>query len=432
MPTAVRIRLFRTCPGDGQLASLSDSHGRAKMLGKLPKSKPTEYRISPAMERLYDDWPAPDDRQNEFFTNFKYSRISGLGNTETISRRDASKVIKANNKYYVWYTRRETESGPVGIRHCTETLPAVDWDHADIYYATSEDGFDWQEQGVAVARTAKGEYGDRSATTPDILVFDGKYYLFFQSFSGSFTSEKGDCCDVSIASAESPDGPWIRIANPVIELGSADQWDSGSIHDPCPLVYRGKIWLFYKGQPMNRGIDWLVRAQGVAFAERPEGPYRKSEINPVLNSGHETCLFPYREGIAALLCLDGPEKNTVQYAADGIRFEMKSIVTCPPIGPGPYCPDAFLDNGDGKGISWGLCHVSKNRVDPSNERRLVEDGSFIIRFDCDLHRDLDRAYFKNPRDQVGRFDERTYFQEKMVLEPDMKEFIRRFRENQIR
>ena len=33
------------------------------MLGKLPKAKPTEYRLSPAMERLYDAWPAPDDRR---------------------------------------------------------------------------------------------------------------------------------------------------------------------------------------------------------------------------------------------------------------------------------------------------------------------------------------------------------------------------------
>ncbi len=161
------------------------------------------------------------------------------------------------------------------------------------------------------------------------------------------------------------------------------------------------------------------------MAEHPEGPYLKYELNPVLNSGHETCLFPYKEGIAALLCLDGPEKNTVQYAADGIRFEMKSIVTCPPIAPGPYCPDAFLDNGDGKGIAWGLCHLNENSVDPSNERRLVENHSFIIRFDCDLHRDLDRPYFKNPRDQVGRFDESTYFQEKMILEPAMKEIVLR-------
>ena len=393
------------------------------MLAKLPRKKPTDGRLSPAMERLYDSWPAPDDRRNEFFSNFKYSRISGLGKDKVISRRDPSKVIRANDKYYVWYTRRATQDGPVGMDQCTDTLPAVDWDLADIYYATSEDGFVWEEQGVAVPRSAKGQYGDRSASTPDILVFDGKYYLFFQTFSGRFSSEKGDFCDVSMACADSPDGPWTRTANPVVELGGADDWDGGAIHDPYPLVYRGRIWLFYKGQPSKRRPDWLVRAQGVAMADRPEGPYVKADMNPVVNSGHETCFFPYKEGIAALLCFDGPEKNTIQYAADGIRFEMKSIVNCPPIAPGPFCPDAFADNGDGKGITWGLCHLNESRVDPSNERRIVEDHSFIIRFDCDLHRDLDRPYFKNPRDQVGRFDEGTYFQEKMVLEPAMKQIV---------
>ena len=60
---------------------------------------------------------------------------------------------------------------------------------------TSEAGFDWQEQGIAMAHTAKGEYGNRAGTTSEILEFEEKYYLFFQSFSGKFTSEKGGCCD---------------------------------------------------------------------------------------------------------------------------------------------------------------------------------------------------------------------------------------------
>jgi len=396
------------------------------MPAKLPKEKPANYNLSPAMERLYDFWPAPDDRHNEFFTNFKYSRVTGIGKEDGVSRRDPSKIIKVGDTYYVWYTRRKTEHEPVGMANCTDEIPAVDWDLADIYYATSRDGFNWEEQGMAVGRSPKGEYGDRSLSTPDILVYRGKYYLFYQTFTGKFTPEKGDYCDVSMAWADSPDGPWHKLNKPVVELGAEDEWDGGAIHDPYPLVYKGKIWLFYKGQPLGTrvGLDKIVRAQGVAIADSPEGPYIKHPMNPILNSGHETCLFPYKEGIAAILILDGPEKNTVQYAPDGIHFEMKSIVTCPPVAPGPFCPDAFADNGDGKGITWGLHHISEvEKIDGI----LMEKRSFIARFDCNLHRDIKdinrQQYFKRWEDQIGRFDEYTFFSKRLALDEEMKKKI---------
>ena len=34
--------------------------------------------------------------------------------------------------------------------NCSDTIPARDWDLCEIRYATSEDGFTWREQGVAV------------------------------------------------------------------------------------------------------------------------------------------------------------------------------------------------------------------------------------------------------------------------------------------
>lgn len=387
---------------------------------QFPDKKPEDRNLSPAMARLYNTWPARDDRNNEFFTNFKYSYITGIGRDDQASRRDPSKIIKKDDTYFVWYTRRKTSSPPVGMDKCTDTLPAVDWDLADICYATSTDGFNWEEQGVAVGRSEKGEYGDRSVTTPDILVFNNKYYLFYQTFTGKFTPEKGDYCDVSMAWADSITGPWHKSEKPIIDLGEKDDWDGGAIHDPYPLVYKGKVWLFYKGQPLKGGRDCIVRAQGLAIADSPEAGFEKHLLNPILNSGHETCLFPYKEGLAALLIFDGPEKNTVQYAPDGIDFKPMASVQIPPIAPGPFCPDAFADSGDGRGISWGLCHMGKNRIAPDSERKIIEEGSFIARFDCDLHRDLDRQYFKNPHDHIGRFGEEVYFQPKMTLEQEMK------------
>lgn len=376
----------------------------------MPLEKPSDRQLSSSMERLYDEWHPHEDRANKLYSNFKYSRITGIGKDEHISRRDPSKVIKVNDTYYVWYTRRETEHDPVGPANCTDTLPAYDWDMADLYYATSKDGFSWEEQGIAVARTATGKYGDRAATTPDILVYQGKCYLYFQSFTGRFDPVKGDYCDTSMAWSDSPDGPWTRIDKPIVPLGAADEWDGSAIHDPYPLVYQGKIWLYYKGQPLIHSDETIIRAQGVAVADKPEGPFIKSPLNPVVNSGHETCLFPFYGGIASVISLDGAEKNTIQYAPDGLNFSVMSMIQMPPVAPGPFCPDAFADNGDGRGITWGLCHIT----DQSRKH------SFIARFDCDLSRDVDRRQFKK---NDLRFDEHTYFQDKVRLSDDWKEEI---------
>jgi hypothetical protein len=386
----------------------------------LPIEKPTDRRLSAATARLYDTWSPLADFDNEFYTLFKYSRISGIGKDPEVSRRDPSKVIRIGGKYYVWYTRRKTEHAPVGLQNYTDDtpddVPAWDWDLADIYYATSKDGFDWEERGVAVGRNPGDRYANRSLSTPDILCVNGKYFLYYQAFTGRFSRQRGDRCDVSMAWSESPDGPWHKVDGPVIELGQSGEWDSGSIHDPYPLVYRGRIWLYYKsdvwlqdangeeidhldGTPAYMGRTYH-RMHGVAIAERPEGPFVKSPLNPIANSGHETSLFPYKEGIVSLIIKDGPEKNTVQYAADGLNFEVKAMVVQPPVAAGPFCPDAFTGNGDGRGTCWGLSHI------------VGFGNGLLVRFDCDLHRDIDRPELKHGTIQA---DEASHFQPRTTL-----------------
>ena len=379
--------------------------------GVIPQEKPKERQLSAAMVRMYDVWNPYEDRENELYSNFKYSRISGIGKEKGVSRRDPSTIIKVDGKYYVWYTRRKIDSPPVGGDAQTDTKPATDWDLAEIWYATSTDGFQWEEQGVAVARAPLGQYGDRSLSTPSVLVFAGKYYIYYQTFTQRWLPY--DCAGVSMAWSESPDGPWLKHGEPVVPRGGEDDWDGCAIHDPFPLVYQGKIWLYYKGSPIDKSERALIRAQGVAIADRPEGPFVKSELNPITNSGHETCLFPFKDGIAAILSLDGPEKNTVQYAPDGLNFEVMSMVQMPPIAPGPFCPDLFSGNGHGRGITWGLCHIN-------NMQAGGENYSFLARFDCDLSLDGNRPEFK--RNNV-RYSEETHFQKSMALPASWKERI---------
>jgi len=208
----------------------ADEHGFPFV---LPQAKPLR-KLSAALERNYSAYIAPRPEDNELYSLFKYTRLKGLdyhNHDGTISRRDPSKVIFADGKYYVWYTHRRTPTAPQGAGKHTDTIPSRDWDLAEIWYATSEDGFTWEEQGVAVPRPPNPQLGWRSVTTTDVLQWEGKYYLYYQAFMEA-SGTRGDDCPVAVSYAASPDGPWTPLNKVVIPNGSEGEWDQNSIHDP--------------------------------------------------------------------------------------------------------------------------------------------------------------------------------------------------------
>ncbi|WP_298532823.1 family 43 glycosylhydrolase [uncultured Algibacter sp.] len=382
----------------------------------IPVDKPTDRSISTAMHRLYDHWGIYEDRENELFSNFGYSEVSGFNSPKglSVSRRDPSKILLINGKYYVWYTKRETKSPPTGSNRshlASDVIPSADWDLAEIWYATSKDGYEWKEEGVAVPRPPKGELGWRSVSTPDVLAYKGKYYLYYQAFNKMPYSGEGDRAPASVSIADSPDGPWKAHGKIVVDFGAKGEWDEGAIHDPYPLVYNGKIYIYYKGGPykmiLHDGTGHFRIGQGVAISESPLGPFEKHPLNPVLNSGHETGLFPFKGGVAAFVSINGPEKNTIQYAPDGVNFEIASLVVAPPIAVGPYIPNAFADDGNGRGITWGLAHTSTSYRGVTHGQG-VSNENMLIRFDCDLSLDVNDPEFKR---HDFRFRTRTLLEE---------------------
>lgn len=375
------LLLFTACDKDEQEQTHSESKPEIGFPFKLPKEKPNR-KLSAAMERNYSNYLAPRPEDNELYTKFKYTRLEGFdyhGGDGTISRRDPSKIILENGKYYVWYTKRNTPTAPQGADLSNDTIPSSDWDLAEIWYATSKDGFTWEEQGVAVPRPPKPNVGWRSISTTDILKWKGKYYLYYQGFMEA-SGKRGDDCPVTVSYANSPDGPWTATNEIIIPNGAKGEWDQYSIHDPYPLVYKGKIYLYYKSD--FDGDPNLVRMTGLAMADNPLGPFEKHPLNPVINSGHETSLFPFKDGIAALVIRDGNEHYTIQYAEDGVNFEIAAITSMMPTAGGPFVPDAYTSNGNGRGITWGLSHF----INPAPSRD--KKHSILARFDCDLSLDI--------------------------------------------
>ena len=334
---------------------------------------PVDEKISAAMKRFHGN-----DSENELYTRFRYQPIQGLGYEPGVNRRDPSTIIQVDDLFYVWYTRT----------HDTKSS----WLLADIWYATSSDGLHWSEIGPAVARGPRGSWDDYSVFTCNILVAKGKYFLCYQARQ-EFTQRN----TIGMSWSSSPNGPWTKLTEPILKtspdgsLKNPNQtgfskwqdaikpgsWDSGAVHDPGIIVRDGKYHLYYKGHAVGEKM-FSDSKWGLAIADQPEGPYHRHPLNPVTNSGHETWVFPWRTGIAAIIDWAGPEKGTVQYSEDGINFEvMTSLEDIPPAG-GAFIPDKFADNKDGQGFTWGLCHYGRT------------DWTFLVRFDCDLKRDVEK------------------------------------------
>jgi hypothetical protein len=307
----------------------------------------------------------------EWFCYFRKQDVTGdLGYEVGVHRRDPSAVIKVGDLYYVWYTKSVGESAGFGTGDPTKKV--FPWDLSEVWYATSTDGREWKEQGLAVGRGPAGSFDDRSVFTVEILAAEGKYYLVYQVVQAPYVTRVKN--KVGMAIADSPDGPWRKVPHPILEPSDTGEWrgdednrflvtkkgdfDSHKVHDPCLMFYQGKFWLYYKGEIMGEEMTFGGReiAWGVAIADKPEGPYVKSPYNPITNSGHEVAVWPYKGGIAALLTTDGPEKNTIQYAKDGLNFEIEAVVRDPPEAVGMF---RTLDHEKGplEGLRWGLCHA---------------------------------------------------------------------------
>lgn len=339
-----------------------------------------EY-LSAASKRALN-WP---NLSNDWFCECEVFDLAGdLAYEEGVVRRDPSALIVHDGTYYVWYSR---SIGPTdGFAGDIEREKVFPWDRCDIWYATSEDGWTWTEQGPAVTRGPAGTYDDRSVFTVEIMVYEGTYYLCYQTVKSPYTVRVQN--QVGLAWADSPDGPWTKSETPILSpadngiwKGEADNrfnvirkgdFDSHKVHDPCILPYQGKFYLYYKGEQMGEEITWGGRQirHGVAIADRPKGPYVKSPYNPISNSGHEICVWPYRGGIASLITTDGPEKNTLQWAPDGINFEIQSVIKGAPHAIGL---NRSLDHEEHPlaTLQWGLTHQYMN-----------DDYQYIRRFHC--------------------------------------------------
>ncbi|MCP4260682.1 MAG: family 43 glycosylhydrolase [Planctomycetes bacterium] len=276
--------------------------------------------------------------------DFIYKSVTGIGHEVGVCRRDPSDIIKSGNIYFVWYTKVLAGSPlyPSGY-------------FGTIWYATSQNGLHWTEQGEALGKGPSGSFDAHAVFTPGILVTKGKYYLYYTAVPDGFVNNDiSDYTAIGMAESDSPHGPWIRSsANPIVKPSKDHtKFDSYRVDDSCLLVRKGRIWLYYKGRQYNRTPSQTK--MGVAIAEKPHGPYIKvTDVfadHSILTKSHEVLVWPQGSSVAALASIS----KTIRYAPDGLHFERLRSVRNRPNAPGGYRPDAFTDSKNPRAMPWGI------------------------------------------------------------------------------
>lgn len=289
------------------------------------------------------DFPVPE-------VTFSFDAVSGVGPEAGVYRRDPSDIIKVGDTWHVWYSKPEgAANGPATIGHATSTNA----------------GLDWVEQATAISRTTNSWDGG-SAFTPNILLHEGTYYLYYTGVNDAYWSTSGYVEDqkfrIGVASSGSPYGPWTKYGGSPILVPSLDtsKFDSFRVDDSCLAVKDGEIWLYHKGR--GWGLGPTETKMGVVIADDPLGPFvRQNGGDPVQLGGHEVQIWMDRyEGIYSMIGSVGPAEltHTIQYAADGMDFRFYADVsTSDPSAPGMYRTE-LTEPGTGEMPAWGMYGVS--------------------------------------------------------------------------
>ncbi|MFQ5650838.1 MAG: T9SS type A sorting domain-containing protein [bacterium] len=161
-------------------------------------------------------------------------------------------------------------------------------------YATSTDGFTWSKYNGNPVFQADGSGFDAfSAAEPCILLEDNLWVMYYSARS---VPGPGPGPAIGRATAPEPAGPWTRLEDPVLTVGSAGEWDAHFVTPNTIIATDTGFVMYYSGgtgfpfPPTNDharvgmatsadGINW-VKYDDPATTDPPF-----AESDPVLQLG---------------------------------------------------------------------------------------------------------------------------------------------------
>ena len=200
----------------------------------------------------------------------------------------------------------------------------------------------YQVTGPVLSPRGEGAWDATTCHNPHVQIVDGRYCLFYLGNRNGKTDTKR----VGLAVADSLEGPWQRMDEPLLETGPEGAWDDHCTTNPSFLRHpNGQYWLYYKSwntadylndQPPVRGN----RKYGLAVAERLEGPYHRHPENPLIDfsgrGNNRQCEDAYiwlEDGIFKIITRDmgvfNHEVGLYMESPDGLQWSEPSIAYYP-------------------------------------------------------------------------------------------------------
>lgn len=148
--------------------------------------------------------------------------------------------------------------------------------HQQVFYASSEDGinWDWQSHPDPVLRAGDpGEWDDAHAQHPSVVYVNGVYHMYYEGTQTGYYWGTG-----GIGHATSRDGiVWTKDpANPVLRPGSPGSWDDYSLYTGGRVTWDGTdfhLWYVGMSSATARGqIGHATSADGSAWVKDADNP----------------------------------------------------------------------------------------------------------------------------------------------------------------
>lgn len=246
-------------------------------------------------------------------------------------------AVLEEDGYIVWGASMvQAKDDMCHLYYCRWKGTLGDWyKTSEIVHATSDNPLGpFISQEVVLTREPEAEnwWCGVSSFNPNVVEFDGKYYLYYTGSNGlnfpiiqpdgSFkTSKNGTVITqrIGVAVADNPAGPWKRMKEPLIELSEEG---FGSQMNCNPAVARdddGNYVMVYKCSAGKKVGIFL----SVATAEKPTGPFIKSNkkiiVTPGTNFAAEDPFLWFQND--KFQCVVDDQKGVLSGEKSLVRFE---------------------------------------------------------------------------------------------------------------
>lgn len=187
-------------------------------------------------------------------------------------------VIKENGVYKMWMGAEDITKNPLEVK---------------AYYATSDDGIDWDIRKEPVLRPTPGAWDSHGIEVPSVIKVGSTYHMYYTGYDQDFSAAV-----YSIGHATSKDGiNWTKDPNNPLIVPNEDplKWGFFTTAEPAVVHHNGTFYLYYTSAKSNYpaegapfGILLATSKDGSTFTDGQIVHTLSSAYDPKVYRGYST------------------------------------------------------------------------------------------------------------------------------------------------